>query len=110
MNIIAYKCVDNSKIIPNKMQVIKGQHVRFECLSHGWIKWTFNDDGLLPDNIIRYNNFIIIHRAQFYNAGVYECNGESKFVYSWSEDSVLFYSRATLTVVGRLHVVRKKYS
>jgi len=90
---------DNSKITPNKKIVQIGQDVRFHCFSYGMANWNFSE-GPLPDNTLIDGNSLFINDADKSNAGMYECHGKERNQY-WGGDQVQFYSRGTLTVIGK---------
>ncbi len=80
----------------------KGERVLFHCISYGSAKWNFSD-GSLPNDIIHYQNDLLIRNANEYHTGIYECRGQSKYIY-WNGNTQYVYSRAVLVVTGKFKI------
>ena len=82
-------------LYPDVSKVDIGSSVKFTCARSQYVKWSFNGEKLPPNCYpfhIGIRPTLEIFGVQLYNAGYYECIGQTK--------QSLFLSRSQLLVYG----------
>ena len=106
--------LDKTIISPRELTVHLGESVRFNCLLDEFAEppsWEFNNivlwklvaDGTIP-NLRKSNKSIYVDNVTEFNQGFYICNGYTGKPNPVTGNGIQYYSRATLTVKGKLNI------